>query len=61
MDPAKVLLFLSDDDTVVPIACGLELREALGRPETFFLAGNHETSGICFGFVVRSAEEFLAP
>jgi hypothetical protein len=59
VDPRKVLLFLSDDDTVVPIACGLELRQALGCPETYFLAGDHETAGICFGFVIRTGESFL--
>ncbi len=57
--PSRALLFLSAGDTSVPIAGGRALREAMGGPEPFVLAGDHETSGICFGFVLRRADEFF--
>jgi hypothetical protein len=59
VDPRRVLLFLADSDTMVPLVCGLELREALGEPETWLLSGEHEVAGCCFGFVLRQADEFL--
>ncbi|MBI3725757.1 hypothetical protein HY251_17660 [bacterium] len=59
VDPARVLVFLSDEDTTVPIEGGLALRDALGKPETWILSGNHETAGFCFGFVLGRADDFL--
>ena len=59
VDPRRVLLFLGAQDRKVPIEGGLALREALGRPETYVLAGNHETASVSFGFVLRQALEFL--
>ena len=59
IDPRQVLLFLSSDDSMVPIETGLALRDALGRPETYLLSGNHGTASLCFGFVLREAEDFL--
>jgi dienelactone hydrolase len=59
IDPERVLIFLGAGDTQVPVATGLELRRALGDPETYLLAGNHDTAVLCFGFVLNRAEEFL--
>ena len=59
VDPRDVLMFLGAWDSRVPIATGLELRDALGRPETYLVAGNHETAAVCFGFILRRTDEFL--
>jgi hypothetical protein len=59
VDPRRVLLFLGAGDTVVPVATGLELRAALGSPETYLLAGNHDSASVCFGFILRRSERFL--
>jgi hypothetical protein len=59
VDPRRVLLFLGAWDTKVPVATGLALREGLGGPETYLLAGNHETASLCFGFILRRTEAFL--
>jgi hypothetical protein len=59
IDTPKVLFFLADSDTMVPLPCGLALRKALGEPETWVLSGEHEEAGSCFGFVLREADEFL--
>jgi hypothetical protein len=59
VDPHRLLLFLGVGDTVVPVATGLELRAALGDPETYLLAGNHDTASVCFGFILRRGERFL--
>jgi hypothetical protein len=59
VDPHRVLLFVGASDTVVPVATGLSLRAALGDPETYVLAGNHDTAALCFGFILRRSERFL--
>lgn len=59
VDPGRVLLFLGDQDTKVPAAQGEALRLALGEPETWRLAGNHDTAALCFGFVLREVDRFL--
>jgi hypothetical protein len=59
LDPRRVLLFLGASDTVVPVATGLELRGALGGPETYLLGGNHDSASVCFGFILRRSERFL--
>ncbi len=59
VDPARVILFLGRSDRIVPIEGALALRPALGCPETYVLAGNHETATLCFGFILRRADEFL--
>jgi len=53
------MLFLGASDTLVRIATGLSLRRALGEPETYLLSGNHDTASLCFGFILRAADEFL--
>ncbi len=59
IDPRRVLLFLGESDTRVPLETGFSLWEAMGEPETYLLGGNHETASICFGFLLRRSEEFL--
>lgn len=59
IDPGRVLLFLADSDTLVPLPCGLALREALGQPETWLISGQHEVAGCSFGFVLHEADGFL--
>jgi hypothetical protein len=59
VEPDRVLLFVGVSDTVVPVATGLSLRAALGDPETYVLAGNHDTASVCFGFILRRSERFL--
>jgi hypothetical protein len=54
-----VLLVLGRDDTLVPIASGLLLHDALGEPETWFVAGDHDTACVAFGFLLREADRFL--
>jgi hypothetical protein len=41
------------------VATGLELRAALGDPETYLLGGNHDSASVCFGFILRRSEQFL--
>lgn len=59
VDPARVLVFLGHGDTKVPVARGEALCAALGEPETWRLAGNHDTAALCFGFVLREVDRFL--
>ena len=59
VDPARLLLFLGADDTKVPVARGEALRAALGDPETWRLAGDHDTAVLCFGFLLREIDAFL--
>jgi hypothetical protein len=59
VEPNRILLFLGASDTVVPAATGRSLRAALGDPETYILAGNHDTAALCFGFILRRSERFL--
>ena len=59
VEPRRVLLFLGASDTVVPVVTGLELRAALGDPETYLLGGNHDSASVCFGFILRRSEQFL--
>jgi hypothetical protein len=59
VEPRRVLLFLGAADTVIPVATGLELRGALGDPETYLLGGNHDSASVCFGFILRRSEQFL--
>lgn len=54
-----MLLVLGRDDTLVPIASGLLLHDALGEPETWIVAGDHETASVAFGFLLREADRFL--
>lgn len=61
VEPGRVLLFLGDRDTKVPVAQGEALRLALGEPETWRLAGNHDTAALCFGFVLSEVDRFLFP
>ncbi len=44
MNPDNTLLILAVLDSTVPFEYGLELREALGRPETLLLLSGHATS-----------------
>lgn len=48
-----------DLPTRVPTETGLALWRALGEPELYLLAGNHETASLCFGFILRRSERFL--
>lgn len=59
VDPARVLLFLGAGDTLVPIQTGLLLHDALGEPDTWLLAGNHDTACLAFGWLLREADRFL--
>jgi hypothetical protein len=59
VDPSRVLLFLGARDTLVPTDCGLRLRDALGGPETYVLAGDHDTACLSFGFILRRVDAFL--
>ena len=38
---------------------GRALGRAMGSPETYVLAGDHQSSGLCFGFILREADAFL--
>lgn len=59
VDPARLLVFLGHDDTKVPVARGEALCAAFGQPETWRLAGDHDTAALCFGFVLREIDAFL--
>jgi hypothetical protein len=59
VEPERVLIFLGASDTIVPVATGLALREAMGGPETYLLSGNHDTAALCFGFILRRSERFI--
>lgn len=59
VDPSRVLLFLGAEDTLVPTACGLRLRRAMGGPATYVLAGDHDTACFAFGFILRRVDAFL--
>jgi hypothetical protein len=59
VEPARVLVFLGAWDSKVPVETGLELCRAMGRPETWLLAGDHASAAMCFGFVLDRADAFL--
>ncbi len=59
VNPGRVLIFLGASDTKVPVATGWALRRALGGPETYVMAGNHDTAALCFGFVLRRIDAFF--
>ena len=59
VDPAKVLLFLGALDTIVPFKKGLELRRAMGKPETVVMFSGHYTTGFYLLYIRAAAFEFF--
>ena len=55
----RVLLFLGRLDDKVPYAQGLELREALGEPETYVLPSGHYSSLVFAPWVATRAFEWM--
>jgi len=46
-------------DTIVPFKCGLELRNALGKPETYIIPTGHISAYFIKGYIQRKALEFF--
>jgi hypothetical protein len=59
IDARSVLMILGVCDTIVPFKTGLELRSAMGKPETYFLPTGHLTAFFLKGYIQRKALEFF--
>jgi len=58
-DPRKVLLILGVCDTVVPFKKGLELRRAMGKPETVVTLSGHYTALLYLAYIQATAFDFF--
>ena len=59
VDPVKVLLFLGALDTIVPFKKGLELRRAMGKPETVIMFSGHYTTAFYLLYIRSAAFDFF--
>ena len=59
IDARSVLMVLAVCDTIVPFKTGMELRKAIGKPETYFLPTGHLTAFFLKGYIQRKALEFF--
>jgi hypothetical protein len=59
VDPRKVLLFLGALDTIVPFKKGLELRRAMGKPETVVMFSGHYTTAFYLLYIRSAAFDFF--
>jgi hypothetical protein len=59
LDARSVLMILAGCDTIVPYKSGLELRAAIGNPETYVLPTGHLTSYFLKGYIQRKALDFF--
>ena len=59
MDPGKVLLVISLVDTAVPTPRQLELRRALGKPETVFLPTGHYSAFLFVPYIKSACLRFF--
>lgn len=59
VDPRKVMLVLANNDTVVPIAKGIELKEKLRNPETIFIPGGHYTAVLAIPYIKSQSMAFF--
>ena len=58
VDPGKVLLVIAAADTAVPTSKQLELRRAMGRPETVFLPTGHYTAFLFVPYIKAACLRF---
>ena len=59
VDPAKVLMVLATCDTSVPTKKGLELRRAMGKPETIFLPTGHYSAVLFIPYLESACLRFF--
>lgn len=59
VDPRRVRLILGACDTVVPLRTGLELRRAMGEPETDILLSGHYSAILYLPWISREAVKFF--
>jgi hypothetical protein len=59
IDPAKVLMVLATCDTSVPTKKGLELRKAMGKPETVFLPTGHYSAILFLPYLESASVRFF--
>ena len=59
VDPKKVLMVLAAWDSTVPIKKGLELRKAMHKPETIFVASGHYTAAIYLPYLRYATVRFF--
>jgi hypothetical protein len=59
VDPRKVMLVLANNDTVVPIEKGIELKEKMGDPETIFIPGGHYTAVLAIPYIKIQSMQFF--
>jgi len=59
VDPRKVMLVLANNDTVVPIQKGVELKEKMGNPETIFIPGGHYTAVLAIPYIKSQSMQFF--
>jgi hypothetical protein len=59
VDPRKVMLVLANNDTVVPIEKGIELKEKMRHPETIFIPGGHYTAILAIPYIKGRSMQFF--
>jgi hypothetical protein len=59
VDPRKVMLVLANNDTVVPIRKGIELKEKMSNPETIFIPGGHYTAILAIPYIKSQSMAFF--
>jgi dipeptidyl aminopeptidase/acylaminoacyl peptidase len=59
VDPRKVMLVLANNDTVVPIEKGIELKEKMSNPETIFIPGGHYTAVLAIPYIKSQSMAFF--
>jgi hypothetical protein len=59
IDPTKVLMVLATCDTSVPTKKGLELRRAMGKPETIFLPTGHYSAVLFLPYLESACLRFF--
>ena len=59
VDPRKVMLVLANNDTVVPIQKGIELKEKMSNPETIFIPGGHYTAVLAIPYIKSQSMAFF--
>jgi cephalosporin-C deacetylase-like acetyl esterase len=59
VDPRKVMLVLANNDTVVPIAKGIELKEKMKNPETIFIPGGHYSAILAIPYIKSQSMAFF--
>lgn len=59
IDANQVMMILASEDKTVPYQKGIELRDALGKPNTVYLFGTHISSAMYIFYIQELADHFF--